>query len=346
MKIKNKICKIIILSILFIFPIHILTVNAQTTWKDFSVNDYRDATASDAGSLQGYLQAVSISNLSKEELEKYIKCVNALVSSEGGRSLDVGLTGAIKTKANEANTRIKELQNGGSTINDQSWGNYVTTQEKIEEVSTREDAGKFYRMLVNPNPSIDQMSDWFAEQYIIMINKLLKSPGFALYEQENPLARAELTEQIRETRDAKNITDSEALDAIDDSGAGTDAGGNAQSDTNIYKKPERKNTTTPAGSLDDMLSDADSFVESSQKTHYAESELQQFSKMMFNIGASIGTAIALIVGVVIGIKYMMGSAEAKADYKKMLIPYLVGCIVVFGAFGIWKIVLVIAESIA
>ena len=34
---------------------------------------------------------------------------------------------------------------------------------------------------------------------------------------------------------------------------------------------------------------------------------------------------------VIGIKYLMGSAEEKADYKKSLMPYVVGAALVFTA---------------
>lgn len=45
--------------------------------------------------------------------------------------------------------------------------------------------------------------------------------------------------------------------------------------------------------------------------------------------------IALIGGVliiaVLGIKYMMGSLEEKAEYKKSMIPLIVGIIVVMGA---------------
>ena len=32
---------------------------------------------------------------------------------------------------------------------------------------------------------------------------------------------------------------------------------------------------------------------------------------------------------------MVGSVEEKADVKKLLVPYLVGCVVVFGSLGIW-----------
>jgi type IV secretory pathway VirB2 component (pilin) len=56
----------------------------------------------------------------------------------------------------------------------------------------------------------------------------------------------------------------------------------------------------------------------------------------------IGMAVAVIVLLVLGIKYMIGSAEEKAEYKKTMIPYLVGAILVFGASAIAQVVYSIA----
>ena len=42
---------------------------------------------------------------------------------------------------------------------------------------------------------------------------------------------------------------------------------------------------------------------------------------------------------------MVGSVDQKAKVKDSLIQYIVGCIVIFGAFGIWKIVLTILENV-
>lgn len=51
----------------------------------------------------------------------------------------------------------------------------------------------------------------------------------------------------------------------------------------------------------------------------------------------IGVVVTVIIGGVLGIKFMMASAEDKAKIKESLVPYVVGCIVIYGAFGIWKI---------
>ena len=46
---------------------------------------------------------------------------------------------------------------------------------------------------------------------------------------------------------------------------------------------------------------------------------------------AIGTVLLVVVLMVLGIKYMMGSAEEKAEYKKTFIPYIVGAALVFAA---------------
>lgn len=48
----------------------------------------------------------------------------------------------------------------------------------------------------------------------------------------------------------------------------------------------------------------------------------------------IGSALAIVMIVIIGIKYMAGSAEEKAEYKKTMIPYIVGAILIFAASNI------------
>lgn len=52
----------------------------------------------------------------------------------------------------------------------------------------------------------------------------------------------------------------------------------------------------------------------------------------------IGSALAVIMLIVIGIKYMIGSAEEKAEYKKTLLPYVIGAILIFAASNIAGIV--------
>ena len=45
----------------------------------------------------------------------------------------------------------------------------------------------------------------------------------------------------------------------------------------------------------------------------------------------IGIFVSVGALMAIGIKYMMGSAEEKAEYKKVMIPYLIGALLLFTA---------------
>ncbi|MBD8923354.1 hypothetical protein EGR52_08065 [bacterium] len=44
---------------------------------------------------------------------------------------------------------------------------------------------------------------------------------------------------------------------------------------------------------------------------------------------AVGIILSVIILIVIGIKYMLGSVEERADYKKTMIPYLIGAFLVF-----------------
>ena len=45
----------------------------------------------------------------------------------------------------------------------------------------------------------------------------------------------------------------------------------------------------------------------------------------------VGTIAAVGILMVVGIKYMMGSAEQKAEYKKVMLPYIIGAAILFAA---------------
>lgn len=112
----------------------------------------------------------------------------------------------------------------------------------------------------------------------------------------------------------------------------------------FYRDPE-VSTSTSDGGIDDVLNDGESFINSGNEEKINITELQSFSKNIYNILFTIGIVVAVITGIVIGIKYMLGSVEEKADIKGLLIPYIVGCIIIFGAFAIWKLVVDILQGI-
>ena len=60
---------------------------------------------------------------------------------------------------------------------------------------------------------------------------------------------------------------------------------------------------------------------------------------------NVGIVLAVVILMILGIKYMVGSAEEKADYKKSMIPYLVGAIILFGAAGIAQVVVSLSGNL-
>ncbi len=52
----------------------------------------------------------------------------------------------------------------------------------------------------------------------------------------------------------------------------------------------------------------------------------------------IGIFISVGALILIGIKYMMGSIEEKAQYKETLFPYLIGAVLLFGGINILRII--------
>lgn len=75
------------------------------------------------------------------------------------------------------------------------------------------------------------------------------------------------------------------------------------------------------------------------------SGIEGFGTNVVDIITTIGIIVAVVVLLVLGIKYMMGSAAEKAEYKKTMIPYLIGAVLIFGAAAIAKAVIAMSETI-
>ncbi len=69
-----------------------------------------------------------------------------------------------------------------------------------------------------------------------------------------------------------------------------------------------------------------------------------FGATIVTIMQTVGIVVAVVVLLILGIKYMMGSAEEKAEYKKTMIPYLVGAVLIFASTTIVNVVYNIANG--
>ena len=73
--------------------------------------------------------------------------------------------------------------------------------------------------------------------------------------------------------------------------------------------------------------------------------LRDMGNIIIGIIQFVGSAVSVISLIVIGIKYMMGSLEEKAQYKETMKPYIIGAFLVFGVSNLIGIIASIAESI-
>lgn len=143
----------------------------------------------------------------------------------------------------------------------------------------------------------------------------------------------------------QGLLDGKSLDEIDREIAEQTGSSGGSADDVLYKKPAVVDSGDSSQSLDDMMSDGDDFVQSATDNPIDTAQLQSVSSNLFNIFVEVGVALAVIVGLVIGIKYMYSSVDQKAEIKKLLVPYLVGCVVIFGALGIWKFVVTLLQTV-
>lgn len=96
--------------------------------------------------------------------------------------------------------------------------------------------------------------------------------------------------------------------------------------------------------IDTVIAAAKDFISSANtKGTVEESEFQKGIGNVYNIFLAVGMIVVVAGGTALGIKFMLSSVEGKAEVKELLVPYLVGTFIIFGAFGIWKLVMEVAK---
>ena len=105
-------------------------------------------------------------------------------------------------------------------------------------------------------------------------------------------------------------------------------------------------TNTYASTLGDVISGGKDFLDSSDSSaKLNQTLLQNTSDSIYNILLMISFIVVAIIGISLGIKFMMSGVEEKADVKKSLIVFAIGCVVVYGAFGIWKVMVLFLNTL-
>lgn len=318
---KKKGLKIIFIFFIFAFIMGNLTVvfadeykghKADGPWDAF-YNYFIDMWASDQ------------SKLTTAELERFVKGPTDkemdLLKEGRGPTHYPDDTGIKEDVMNLIQTRNKSGDNSGKLDND-AWKrkrkevvNLYT--DKIAKEKDKTKKKKLYEQLIKKVEEMDKLNSKktledsdIQSMYSEAIQALKKEP--TIYEN-----------QVSE----KDIKNSE------------------EKNNKIYNQPGIVSAGNASSTLDDMMTDADSFVADSKSDSIDSKSLQDFSSTIYNIALQIGIGVAVVVGLALGIQFMLAGVDGKADVKKVLIVYVVGCVVIFGAFGIWKLVIDILQQI-
>lgn len=82
-----------------------------------------------------------------------------------------------------------------------------------------------------------------------------------------------------------------------------------------------------------------------QDTATGASKLQDIGNAIIGAIRAIGTIVSVAIFAVLGIKYMTGSVEEKAEYKKTMVPYLIGALLLFGITSLLGIIVNVVQSL-
>ena len=102
-----------------------------------------------------------------------------------------------------------------------------------------------------------------------------------------------------------------------------------------------------AVSLTDILHSGQNFIDEgkSQNSAIDSVQLKNSSNSIYNILLGIGVILSVLVGAMLGIRIMWGSIEQQTKAKEALMPYGIGCVVIFGAFAIWKLAVTVFSQL-
>ena len=105
-------------------------------------------------------------------------------------------------------------------------------------------------------------------------------------------------------------------------------------------------SNTYASALGDVISGGKKFIKSSNSDELIDTgKVSEASSDIYNTLLMVSFVVVAVVGISLGIKFMMSGVEEKADVKKSLIVFVIGCVVVYGAFGIWKVLVTFLNTL-
>lgn len=115
----------------------------------------------------------------------------------------------------------------------------------------------------------------------------------------------------------------------------------AAKDTGLYKSTNITTTTDDksdaSGSVSMNKFNPEGWSPESQSTVSGASKLESIGNNIIGPIRIIGSIVSVVTLIILGIKYIFGSVEEKAEYKKTMMPYLIGAVMVFAITNLLNI---------
>ncbi len=167
-----------------------------------------------------------------------------------------------------------------------------------------------------------------------------------LYKNDPSSLPNSVKEDWKEKAEDTNLGQKNRINALLDGKSVEDVMGLNKNTVKIYKQPSKlaRDDTYDDG-LEQSMTDADDFITDGSNDKLDMQDFQTQFGDIYNIVLQIGVGLAVIVGIVLGVKFILSSVEGKAEVKKMLITYVISCVVIFGSFGIWKIIVTVLQTV-
>lgn len=104
------------------------------------------------------------------------------------------------------------------------------------------------------------------------------------------------------------------------------------------------NIVSASFSLTDVINNAQDFPKTSN--NIPETTARDLQATIYNILFTVGVIVAVIGTSILGIQFITSAPEGRAEVKQRMIPFVIGCIIVFAGFTIWKFAVNFVQGIS
>lgn len=113
----------------------------------------------------------------------------------------------------------------------------------------------------------------------------------------------------------------------------------------LKKSVEQSKQGSSSGTSISGIPDAGEFDPRNEETEDDDELLEMTNKIIGWVELA-GVIVSVLVMCILGVKYMVGSVEEKAEYKKSMQPYFIGCLLTFGTVTILKVISVALDAMS